>query len=748
MTGGLSKEPRGAWTRPSMRPVVLAVLGLAAPVTSWVTISQSYWGAKIDDIMLQMRPESSSSVEPVQRLGYLWSQPETTSESKGLGGGITWAFDPTLCENILPSFSEQPVFGISVIDCNQIRASIHRGFATWSDNSAKLTFIDVTQECAQNGTPDVTCPYAEVFVTWLTDADLDAMKGSSGEENRRRSLTMVRAAASGTNASSSERRALEALEAPQVELSPTMQEMSAGGTTAALARSFPAYTSDFRSTNGVEPSGLVVETTRATIAFNPTLCWYLDSKFCSVFHYSKVSLAPLSTDQIAWIVRGGLLLLWIFALVRFIQHFYIVASRILEDKSEEQNIAQLGHAALSGDPIKIAEEVQAQAKRLHNSVRAKADAALDAIAHQRATGWMSRGVLLVSPITFYFSVFMPCWECFDFEAAAAHEIGHVLGLSHPDEIPLTAPGRPGEAGGVNTMLSANVSRAGGFDCLRPWASAVEGPNGTDVRPSIMRTLTQHNPTVCLSEDDLEALNVLYPDCSASLITVPVCYYQRKYIGMLRFLAITLIPIVITMVVVIAINELVRARQKKKEEDLHTKIQEKERLQDEETKLMVKKILQEQHKAERKRRKKRLKKSDVAPDDGHDGHDDLDDEHSMLGGAPPPLAQFGHSQSSLEINDDVLHQHLQLARASCAPSTTNGYAPSAPAAYAPRAPPAMPPPRAPIQQVAPPPPAPYPNPPLNYAMQPPPPPGASWPQRGAPPSRQQLPPLQQPPTYPL
>ena len=40
----------------------------------------------------------------------------------------------------------------------------------------------------------------------------------------------------------------------------------------------------------------------------------------------------------------------------------------------------------------------------------------------------------------------------------------------------------------------------------PAQGVVEGsPAGGAVRPSIMKALTQHNPSVCLSDDDLEAL---------------------------------------------------------------------------------------------------------------------------------------------------------------------------------------------------------------------------------------------------
>jgi hypothetical protein len=43
--------------------------------------------------------------------------------------------------------------------------------------------------------------------------------------------------------------------------------------------------------------------------------------------------------------------------------------------------------------------------------------------------------LVACPI-FYERIFLPCWNCFDFEATMAHEIGHVLGFSHPDTLSL------------------------------------------------------------------------------------------------------------------------------------------------------------------------------------------------------------------------------------------------------------------------------------------------------------------------
>lgn len=39
------------------------------------------------------------------------------------------------------------------------------------------------------------------------------------------------------------------------------------------------------------------------------------------------------------------------------------------------------------------------------------------------------------PWAFYKASLRTCWKCYDFEAVAAHEIGHLLGLGQPDLLP-------------------------------------------------------------------------------------------------------------------------------------------------------------------------------------------------------------------------------------------------------------------------------------------------------------------------
>jgi len=73
-----------------------------------------------------------------------------------------------------------------------------------------------------------------------------------------------------------------------------------------------------------------------------------------------------------------------------------------------------------------------------------------------------------------------------------------------------------------------------------------------VRNSMMKSLTQHNPTVCLQADDLQALNALYPDCE-NPITTPVCFPISHNIGYVRFAVYTLIPIIIALLVAVCIG---------------------------------------------------------------------------------------------------------------------------------------------------------------------------------------------------
>merc|ERR1719440_2753888 len=100
-------------------------------------------------------------------MGYLWTFPADSSDPAGLGGGITWQWDPALCDSILDNFSED-FFFIDFITCDNLRGAMHRAFASWADNHRDINFVDVTEECAAIGQPNKGCELAEVWVTTIS----------------------------------------------------------------------------------------------------------------------------------------------------------------------------------------------------------------------------------------------------------------------------------------------------------------------------------------------------------------------------------------------------------------------------------------------------------------------------------------------------------------------------------------------------------------------------------------------------
>ena len=105
----------------------------------------------------------------------------------------------------------------------------------------------------------------------------------------------------------------------------------------------------------------------------------------------------------------------------------------------------------------------------------------------------------------------------------------------------------------------------------------------------MFSLTTHKSRTCLSADDLEGLNFLYPVCSGAFDLSPeqpepLCIKPKSLSGWLRLLYITFTPFVIITLLILSVQLCVRRHQKRKMRNL---VETGERLRQQRTELLRK-----------------------------------------------------------------------------------------------------------------------------------------------------------------
>ena len=288
------------------------------------------------------------------------------------------------------------------------------------------------------------------------------------------------------------------------------------------------------------PGGLGLRKTRMTVRAPRAasdFCWYFDATFCAGFHRYQESFDFISLARV-------ILLLTFLISVGF--------------------ITWVAYVTYDAVKVHLKEPDASSEKEVQSGWCTEMIAYLAVIPMAQflfAIFWV-----LFCPL-FYYRIFLPCYDCYDFEATIAHEVGHVLGFDHPDqlwELNLKAN---------SSMVSCGRPPEQGTSCCFPYPLDHVSLNRVQsLGDSIMYSMTTVRDRTCLTADDLEGLNYLYPACTGAFFVdekqpEPLCIKAKRQIGWLRLLAVIFMPFFVSAGTILVLQRLIRQQQEKRIRDL-------------------------------------------------------------------------------------------------------------------------------------------------------------------------------------
>jgi hypothetical protein len=379
--------------------MIVAAAYVACAFVFWSPVSRKLDYDAYEQLGTQ-KPWQDASSFNLEEVTMRWSFPPSAYEDEGLGGGITFALHRSFCSRMMDDeaslFPEaDSVLGDLFLSCEYLRNAIARAMGTWAINHKNINFKDVTEACwEEKGTEK--CEHAELFIV---------PDDSDGEE----------------------------------------------GTAGLAAWVDPDYNDlDLKpySTSGREVHSFGLRRARMTLRAPATadeFCWYLDASFCAYFHQPpwESGFNPVEFWRVLFSMMFGVSLVFVLWVIVQAGHATLFAKEGPADAARSSVVpaGPVSRQTSTGISRGTSEGVDGHAC---GSVRCTR--LLEFLAVMNSQALLVALFTAIFCPTFYLRIYQPCWECYDFEATVAHEVGHVLGFHHPDQLP-------------NLNLEANVSMA-------------------------------------------------------------------------------------------------------------------------------------------------------------------------------------------------------------------------------------------------------------------------------------------------
>ena len=451
-----------------------------------------------------------------------WTLPYDSLSQEGLSRKIRFALHPDFCEELRGKFFETKLarsFGaVGLVRCEEIEETMNRAFNAWAFNNKRLDFYNVTSYCTEEELAASQCEAVEMMI--VASATGSRIPGN---------VTLTTSSSLPIDTSGVDTRMSWY---PDPEDAGYIEAL--GGY---VAGNIPAEPTRVISPGNVVTGDQTITHAHIRFTADDDVCWYLDDSICTSFWKNDIDKEKLLDGMYGVCVLTGTLIL-MYRGVR------LWGGLILKGKEFAHKILMI---------------------HLSNF----------------AVTWLI-GALIIIPNAVYFGMLKSCIDCYSFEATAVHLIGQSLGIGVLEDGAATMSVLQRQDTSPPSPVTMGMDDLGyGRVCQNAYRTPAMGNSyleetdwteecDSDDEPwtcknrdfSVMLPLDYHHNRPCLSDDDLEALNWLYPSCYGAN-KEPICVRADRNHTIIKVLALIGMPLFVMMLGTFLALLYSRRRQRKR-----------------------------------------------------------------------------------------------------------------------------------------------------------------------------------------